>query len=109
MSTDRKTTRNRSYAKVILDGSLPAYIRDLSPGGFRVYSPVPLPYGEGSVIQCRIIPSDQEDQPFDLTGQIRWDRQESGGDDIMGVQIDSYPDSRSKEQFIRLNELFSQN
>ncbi|MDC7239053.1 MAG: PilZ domain-containing protein [Spirochaetales bacterium] len=107
MSTDRKNPRKQSYAKVILDGDLPAYIRDLSPDGFKVYSPVPLPYDQGSVISCRIIPSDLED--FEVEGEVRWNRQDSNGNEILGVKITSYTDQDSEKLFARLNEQFSQN
>lgn len=107
MTIDRQSTRNQSYAKVLLDGSMPAYMRDISPSGFRVYSPVPLPYKEGSVLVCKVIPADQDVDPFDIEGEIRWNRQGEGGEDIMGFKINSFKDPRGEELYEKLNQRFS--
>jgi PilZ domain len=107
MTIDRKNTRNQSYAKVLLDGSMPAYMRDISPLGFRIYSPVPLPYKEGSVVVCKVIPSDPEDKPFDMTGEIRWNRQGDSGEDVLGFQISSFADPDGQALYEKLNKRFS--
>ncbi|MDC7236001.1 MAG: PilZ domain-containing protein [Spirochaetales bacterium] len=105
MSTERKDPRNQSYAKILLDGSMPAYMRDISPQGFRVYSPVPLPYKEGSRISCKVIPSDGE--PFDIEGEIRWNRQGEDGEDIMGFRISSFTDAEGESRYKEMNKRFS--
>ncbi len=107
MSEDRKSRRNQSYAKVLLNGSFPAYIRDISPDGFRVYSPVPLPFNEGDSVLCIIIPSDMEKKSFKINGQIRWNRQDSEGDDLMGILIQSFENDADKHFFDELNDQFS--
>lgn len=107
MTINRKNPRNQSYAKVLLDGSIPAYMRDISPQGFRIYSPVPLPYKEGSVAVCKVIPTDQEDKAFDMTGEIRWNRQEDSGEDVLGFQISSFADQNGKSLYAKLNKRFS--
>jgi len=108
MSNDRKNQRNQSYAKVLLNGSFPAYLRDISPEGFRVYSPVPLPFQEGNEVQCIVIPSDGEQKSLRITGQIRWNKQDSEGEDIMGIRIASFENEGDKEMFQELNKLFSE-
>jgi len=108
MSNDRKNHRNQSYAKVLLNGSFPAYIRDISPDGFRVYSPVPLPFNEGDEVLCIVIPSDGDQTSFKITGQIRWNRQDSQGDDIMGILIKSFENDEDMENYASLNKRFSE-
>lgn len=107
MTIDRKKPRNQSYVKVLLDGALPAYIRDISPQGFRVYSPVPLPYKEGSVLICKVIPSNQDEKPFDISGEIRWNRQKDDGEDLLGFQITSFAAPNGKDLYAELNKRFS--
>lgn len=107
MNIDRKNPRNQSYAKILLNGSMPAYMRDISPSGFRVYSPVPLPYKEGSKIVCKVIPADHEDAPFDIEGEIRWNRQGDRGEDIMGFQISSFADPQGEAMYREMNKRFS--
>ena len=107
MNKDRKNQRNQSYAKVLLDNSQPAYIRDISASGFRVYSPVPLPYKEGSSVNCLIIPSDGTDPSFRITGEIRWNRQDAEGEDLMGILISSFEDEKGEDLYNSLNRRFS--
>ncbi|MDA3957901.1 PilZ domain-containing protein [Oceanispirochaeta sp.] len=107
MSKERTDQRNQSYAKVLLDNSQPAYIRDISARGFRVYSPVPLPYKEGSTITCLIIPTDSEGQSFKISGEIRWNKLDAEGEDIMGILISSFEDKKGESLYHSLNMRFS--
>ncbi len=103
----RKAQRQMSYAKVLIEGRLPAYIRDMSGDGFRVYSPVPLPVDEGSSIRCMIIPEDGNAAAFELSGEVRWNRHESDGDDIMGILISSFSSAEGEKQYASLLARFT--
>ena len=96
---ERKDRRRHSYAKVLIDGRQPAYIRDISTGGFRVYSPMPLSQEEGSSVRCQIIPEDPGESSFEITGEVRWNRLEAEGDDIMGFWSVRSPRRRGKNSF----------
>jgi hypothetical protein len=102
----RQSQRQNSYAKVLIEGRLPAYIRDMSDLGFRVYSPVPLPIEEGASISCLIIPEDGSGR-FELSGEVRWNRVEEEGDDIMGILIGSFPSAEVKKQYSSLLSRFT--
>ena len=104
---ERKAQRLNSYAKVLIQGRMPAYIRDMSDLGFRVYSPVPMPIDEGSAIKCLIIPEDKECAPFELSGEVRWNRKEEEGDDIMGIKISSFSTEDGKKQYAALLSRFT--
>jgi hypothetical protein len=106
MKTNRKTQRSQSYAKVLLDNSLPAYIRDISVDGFRVYSPVPLPYQEGNSVSCRIFPMNDSDDSFQIKGLIRWNQQDAEGEDLMGILISSFETTEGKILYKSLNQRF---
>jgi hypothetical protein len=107
MSTNRKDLRNQSYAKVLLNGKFPGYIRDTSPEGFRVYSPMLLPVKEGDEVQCIVIPTDGEEETFKISGQVRWNRQDQEGENIIGILITAYKDSHGKDLYKKLDKQFS--
>lgn len=102
----RQSQRQNSYAKVLIQGKLPAYIRDMSELGFRVYSPVPLPMEEGAAISCLIIPEDGSGK-FELSGEVRWNRIEDEGDDVMGILISAFPTAEGKKRYSSLLSLFT--
>ena len=102
-----RAQRQLSYAKVLIEGRMPAYIRDMSGGGFRVYSPVPLPVEDGSSISCLIIPEDNSDDAFELSGEVRWSRHEAEGDDIMGILISSFSSVEGKNHYASLLKRFT--
>jgi len=97
----RKSSRNKTYAKVILEGGGLGYLRDLSREGCQIaFIGKPL-VERGKVVDVEILPAEEMGIPrFSLSVQIMWTR-----DDpvycIAGGLINSVQERERLEQLFR--------
>jgi len=100
----RKSPRNKTYAKVLLEGSsTPGYLRDLSPDGCQLALIRPLSVQKGDSLTVSVLPAEEMGIPrFSVTVEIMWTR----SDPVyffVGAIIAPVTDKESEE---RLEELF---
>jgi len=100
----RKSPRNKIYAKVFLeDSSTPGYLRDLSRDGCQLALTRPLPVQKGDSLTLSVLPAEEMGIPrFSLTVEIVWTRNDPVYF-LVGAVVDSVNDAESEE---RLGELF---
>jgi hypothetical protein len=72
----RKSTRNKTYAKVLLDGSgILGYLRDLSKEGCQLAFVTDAEIYKGDVVNVQILPAEEMEIPrFSIAVQIMWTR-----------------------------------
>jgi hypothetical protein len=100
----RKSTRNKTYAKVFLeDSSTPGYLRDLSRDGCQLAMIRPLSVQKGDSLTLSVLPAEEMGIPrFSIIVEIIWTRIDPVYF-LVGAVIDSVNDTESEE---RLGELF---
>ena len=54
-----------------------------------------------------IIPEESECSPFELSGEVRWNRREEEGDIIMGILIGSFSTVEGEKQYASLLARFT--
>lgn len=100
----RKSSRNKTYAKVLLqDSSTPGYLRDLSRDGCQLALVRPLSVQKGDSLTFSVLPAEEMGIPrFLLTVEIVWARNDPVYF-LLGGVIESLNDTESEE---RLRKLF---
>jgi hypothetical protein len=100
----RKSPRNKIYAKVLLeDSSTPGYLRDLSRTGCQLAMIRPLSVQKGDSLTLSVLPAEEMGIPrFSMIVEIMWTRIDPVYF-LVGAVIDSVNDTESEE---RLGELF---
>jgi len=99
----RRSPRNKTYAKVLLEGSsTPGYIRDLSREGCQLALISSLPVQKGDCLKVSVLPTeDLGISGFSVTVEIMWTRSDPVYF-LMGAAIAPVTDRESEE---RLEEL----
>lgn len=100
----RKSPRNKTYAKVLLEGSgTPGYLRDLSRDGCQLALIKPLSVQKGDSLTVLVLPAEEIGIPrFSVTVEIMWTRNNPVYF-LVGAVIAPVTDTESEE---RLEELF---
>ncbi|MCK5007406.1 MAG: PilZ domain-containing protein [Spirochaetia bacterium] len=100
----RKSPRNKTYAKVLLEGSSTlGYLRDLSRDGCQLALIRPLPVQKGDSLTVSVLPVEEMGIPrFSVTVEIMWIRSDPVYF-LVGATIAPVTDRESEE---RLEELF---
>ncbi|OQY34034.1 MAG: hypothetical protein B6241_06010 [Spirochaetaceae bacterium 4572_59] len=106
MNNDRINNRYSSYAKILMDG-LPGYMRDISSDGFKYVTILPMTVLKGDVKQITIIPQDTSFDSFQLSGEIRWIKEESEGFQVCGIRITEFKSDQYKNSYKELQNRFS--
>jgi len=100
----RKSPRNKTYAKVLLEGSSTlGYLRDMSQDGCQVALIKPVPVQKGDSLKVSVLPAEEIGIPrFSVTIEIMWTRNDPVYF-LIGALITSVTDKENEE---RLEELF---
>ena len=72
----RKSSRNKTYAKVLLDGGgILGYLRDLSQEGCQLAFVADPEVNKGDVVNVQVLPAEEMEIPrFSIAVQIMWTR-----------------------------------
>ncbi len=100
----RKSPRNKTYAKVLLEASsTPGYLRDLSRDGCQLALTRNLPVQKGDSLKVSVLPAEEMGiSRFSVTVEIMWTRSDPVYF-LVGAIIAPLTDEESEE---RLEELF---